>query len=987
MASQRERDQGKPVGDADGGATATVAPAADLSLAVSIASLSDAERRFVLAIDNVGDGVWDVDYTTGKVWYSPRWKELLGYQANEIGDSLEDYRRLLLPEDRDVSTVALRRHLSTGEPFESEVRMRCKDGSFKWVLGRGKVVAFDNAGRPLRLIGTQTDITRRKLIEEDLHRTSERLQLATRAAGIGIWDWDVVNNVLVWDDAMFGLYGHRREDFSGTTEAWARCVHPDDRARVIDDLAANVRGERPFDTDFRVIWSDGSVHHLKAAARTFRDDAGQPVRMVGVNYDVTERKRIEHEIRALNLDLEERVAARTAALGEAVQTLRDNEECVRQAKEAAEAANRAKSSFLANMSHEIRTPMNAVLGLSYLALRTGLDANQRGYIERIQEGAQSLLGVLNDVLDFSKIEAGQLAFEAVPFQLDPLVSGVLAVVSLKAEEKGLELLIEIGKNTPTALVGDPLRLRQVLLNLITNAIKFTERGEVVLAVEVRRLPAAARENVTLGFSVRDTGIGIDPGAQAKLFQAFVQADGSTTRRFGGSGLGLAISRQLVQMMKGEISVTSTPGVGSTFRFTAEFGVQQRTDGPPAPQRHETPPLLRALVVDDNATACEILVRYLEDMGVSADALSSGDEALAVLNQQAEPSFRPYDLVLLDWRMPGRDGLTTAAAIHARRSLQEMPSIIMVSAYSLEQIREQATAAGVSAFLVKPVSRSALFDAIMNSTGRKTQMGEADLPAPAITGTLLAGTRILVVEDNDINQLVAREMLESWGAAVDTVHDGRMAVEKVAAQSGGYDAILMDLQMPVMDGYEASRRIRAESQRRIPIIAMTADAFESERRQCLEAGMDDHVAKPVEPDHLLSVLSRWILGHAPPPHAARSEAAGPPLFDLPKLLARLNGNRPLVKRLIETFVRDFAQAGAEIGESIARGDWPTAQFKAHALRGVAGTLAAATLHEAAGRLDDALDANRPNRNADIAPLVAPLQALLAQAVAQARNIVV
>jgi two-component system sensor histidine kinase/response regulator len=985
MANQGERDHGKPAGDADSGATATAAPAAELNLPAGIASLSDPERRFVLAIDNVGDGVWDVDYTTGKVWYSPRWKELLGYQANEIGDSLEDFRRLLAPEDREVPTTALQRHLRTGEPFEMEVRVRCKDGTFKWVLGRGKVVSSDNHGRPRRLIGTQTDITRRKLIEEDLHRTSERLQLATRAAGIGIWDWDVVNNVLVWDDAMFGLYGHRREDFPGTTEAWARCVHPEDRTRVIDDLAANVRGERPFDTDFRVIWSDGSVHHLKAAAQTFRDDAGRPVRMVGANYDITERKRIEHEIRALNLDLEERVAARTAALGEAVQTLRDNEECVRQAKEAAEAANRAKSSFLANMSHEIRTPMNAVLGLSYLALRTGLDANQRGYIEKIQEGAQSLLGVLNDVLDFSKIEAGQLAFEAVPFQLDPLVSGVLAVVSLKAEEKGLELLIEIDKNTPTALVGDPLRLRQVLLNLVTNAIKFTERGEVVLAVEVEGLPAAAGENVTLGFSVRDTGIGIDPGAQAKLFQAFVQADGSTTRRYGGSGLGLAISRQLVQMMKGELSVTSTPGVGSTFRFTAEFGVQERVDRPPVPRQREAPSFLRALVVDDNATACEILVRYLEDMGIGADAVSSGDEALAALDKQADPSFRRYDLVLLDWRMPGRDGLATAAGIHAQRSLQEMPSIIMVSAYNLEQIREQAIVAGVSALLIKPVSRSALFDAIMNSTGRKTETGETDLPAPAITERLLAGTRILVVEDNDINQLVAREMLESWGAAVDTVHDGRMAVERVAAQSGGYDAILMDLQMPVMDGYEASRRIRADNQRRIPIIAMTADAFESERQQCLEAGMDDHVAKPVEPNHLLSVLSRWMLGHAP--RAARSEAAGPPVFDLPKLLARLNGNRPLVRRLIETFVRDFAQTGAEIGASIARGDLPTAQFKAHALRGVAGTLAAATLCEAAGRLDDALDANRPNRNADIAPLVAPLEAVLAQAVAQARNIVV
>ena len=1081
------------------------------------------ESRVRAAFDRAGDGVWDWDVASNKVQYSTRWKALLGYSDDEIGDTLDEYRRLTLPEDRELAAQSLRRHLETGAPFETEVRMRCKDGSVKWVLGRGAVVAQDQQGRPLRVIGTQTDITARKRAEEELRRTSERLELATRAAGIGTWDWDVVNDKLVWDDAMYSVYGTPREGFKGAYQSWANALAPEDFARTTEELQAALRGEREFNTEFRVIWPDKSVHFIKAAAQTFFDAAGKPLRMVGVNYDttasktteqrlrwseerlrllldstgegifgvdldgnctfsnaasllllgydlahellgqdmhqliahsyadgrpfakdqcpivqalisatsasadddvfwrrddsrfpvhywsypmfregkcvgavvtfvdITERKRAENEIRALNSDLERRVEARTAALAEAVQTLRDNEERLRQAHEAAEAANRAKSSFLANMSHEIRTPMNAVLGLSYLALRTDLNLTQRNYLQKIQEGAQSLLGVLNDVLDFSKIEAGHLTIEAVPFQLDPVIDSVLSMVSLRAEEKGLELAVAIGKDVPTALVGDPLRLRQVLMNLVTNAVKFTERGEVVLTVAVVGRPRGGVGPVALRFSVRDSGIGLSADEQAKLFQAFTQADGSTTRRFGGSGLGLAISKQLVQMMNGEIGVDSAPGAGSTFHFTAEFGVQERGQalrpGKAGLAAGEAP--RRTLVVDDNQAAREILGNYLRDFGLLVDAVASGEAALEQLRTRRQAEQPGYDVILLDWRMPGQDGLETAEQIRTEFATFGLPTIIMVTAYGLEEIRQKALAVGIAGFLIKPVSRSSLFDAIVAGIGLPAD--DKRPVAPVVVASRnpvepLGGTRVLLVEDNDINQLVAQDMLRGWGVDVQVASDGQIALEMVAAAPAPYDAVLMDLQMPNMDGYEATRRIRANPAfAHLPIIAMTADAFEAERQLCLDVGMDDHVAKPVDASHLLSVLARWVGARRVSRSAGTSGAAtgSAPAesrsFDVPAMLSRLNGNRALVKRLLQLFVRDFASASSEISAAINSDDQSIVRFKVHTLKGVAGNLSAAALRAAAEALETSLaDPDRARAPALIAPLTQALQEALAEA---------
>jgi two-component system sensor histidine kinase/response regulator len=1067
------------------------------------------------ALDSVGDGSWELDLATNRVRYSPRWKATLGYDEDEIGDTLDDFRRLVLPEDRQITTEALRRHVETGAPFEPEVRMRCKDGSIKWILGRGRIIAWTQEGRPLRIIGTQTDITRRKLAEEDLRRTSERLALAARAAAIGIWDWDVAANRFVWDDTMYSLYGRARVGEGIDLAAWSRLVLPADLPAVEAGLAAAMRGARDAGAEFRVVWPDGSIHHLQAAWRTFFDPGGKPVRLVGINRDITEqrraeeqlrlseglarqlikhtpaavamfdtqmrylqasdrwlsdyklgerdvvgrshydvfpdiperwkevhrrvlagavercdedpfpradgttewlqwevrpwfeadakvggvimftqviseRKRIEDEIRALNADLEQRVEARTAALGEAVRTLRENEERLRQAQEAAEAANRAKSSFLANISHEIRTPMNAVLGLSYLALRTDLDDTQRNYLEKIQDGAQGLLGLLNDVLDFSKIEAGHLALEAVPFQLERVVDGAVSVASLRAEEKGLELVVTYGKDAPAALVGDPLRLGQVLTNLLTNAVKFTERGEVELSISLADAPRARSGKVALRFAVRDTGIGLAEAARVKLFQAFTQADGSTTRRFGGSGLGLAISKQLVQMMSGEIGVESVPGVGSTFFFTVELEAQDGrglsdVDGPvplaavdrPASERPS-----RALVVDDNECARELLGDYLREMGMTVDAVESGEVALERLRAHRARSSRAYDVLLLDWRMPGKDGLAVATEIRRDLAPQSLPTIIMVTAYGLEEIRAQARSAGVTGFLVKPVTRSALHDAIMTGLGAAAPPPRA--AGRATTGPApLAGTRVLLVEDNEVNQLVARDLIGSWGASVVVAGDGQQALVALASAAVPFDAVLMDLQMPNMDGYEATRRIRfLSAHAHLPVIAMTADAFEAERQQCLAAGMDDHVSKPIDAKRLLAVLARWVNAPRSPAGPVASAAGKPTIFDVGDVLARVNGNRKLVRRLFELFVRDFGQIASQLEEMLASGDRTAARRKLHELKGVAGNMGAGALRAEIERVEPALESAASEQ---VAALVAPLNLILVAAVSEARTI--
>ena len=682
--------------------------------------------------------------------------------------------------------------------------------------------------------------------------------------------------------------------------------------------------------------------------------AGSFVTLVGTVFFLLHLRRSRAEVRGLADTLEQRVRERTEQL--------------EHAQRAAEAATQAKSEFLANMSHEIRTPMNAILGMSYLALKSGLNGRQRNYVEKVHGAAESLLRIINDILDFSKIEAGKLEIETIPFHLGDVFEQLANLVGMRAEEKGLELLFSLPPDLPTALVGDPSRLGQILLNLGNNAVKFTERGDVTVAVS---LVAREPEHATLRFDVRDTGIGMTPQACEQLFQPFTQADASTSRRYGGTGLGLAICRHLVQCMGGTIGVESTLGHGSSFHFTLPFGLQPGAH--PAPETGELRGA-RALVVDDHPVARELLHALLESMGLQAETAAGGVAALAAV-ARADADDRPFKLLLLDWRMPGMDGIECLARLAGRAGRHAAPTVLMVTAFSRDQAERQLQARQlqVAALLHKPVTPSTLLDACLVALGRPavhSRRSERRQELLQARQAGLAGARLLLVEDNAINQELACDLLQRAGIVVDVAADGQQAL--AALERARFDAVLMDCQMPVMDGYEATRALRLRAELRdLPVIAMTANAMAGDREKVLAAGMNDHVAKPIDVDELFATLARWVRPRAAPTVDQASASAPPPGLDTRAGLAAVRGNEALYRRLLAKFRQREADFEARLRDARSHGDAEAAIRCAHDLKSVAGTLGMPALQRAAEALEAALVAvhEQGASEAAIEPLVA------------------
>jgi two-component system sensor histidine kinase/response regulator len=759
------------------------------------AALRDSEARWQFAVDSAGDGIWDWNVSSGKVFYSRQCKANLGYAEDELGDSMKDWTDTVHPADLPATWQGIQDHLQgKTSDFVAEQRMRSRLGSWRWILVRGKVIERDAGNRAVRVIATQTDITARKLAEEELKRSYEALRQAAEAL------------------------------------------------------------------------------------RTARDEA--------------------------------------------------------------EAAERAKGDFLAAMSHEIRTPMNTVIGMTRLALSTELTVRQRNYLEKIDSSARSLLSIINDVLDFSKIEAGGLTLEDTEFHLDTVLDSVSNVTAMKAEEKGLEIIYAVAGEVPRNLRGDPLRLGQVLINLLSNAVKFTPSGEVLLTVSTQAQHPA---RVTLQFSVKDTGIGLEPGQISGLFRAFTQLGPHISRTYGGTGLGLAISRQLVELMGGRIWAEGEPGRGSTFHFTVDVALSRENhDAATSAQRRQMAGR-RVLIADDNLHSREVLADMLRGFGLQPTAVHSGTEALTELKAAARAN-RHYELALLDWRMPGLDGIDTVQRLRADRELAAVPAVLMVTAFGPEDLLQSAEQLSLAAVLIKPPTHSVMFN-VLNKIFSDAKPAELEpwraggtapgrgLRIPPEAAQKLANRSVLVVDDNALNREVATDLLLAVNMKVDNAADGLEAVRKVSERH--YDVVLMDVHMAGMDGLSAARQIRARPGfARLPIIAVTAQVIVKERAATLAAGMNAHLSKPIDEAVLYATLMDVL-----------ATGGG---FSLTRL-----GNDPVrLQRLLGDFLNDTRDAPRTLRDHVNAGELQQAAALVHFIRGAAFYMEAAALCECAGRFEEA-----------------------------------
>lgn len=845
---------------------------------------------------------------------------MLGLHREDLLSNFNIIAERIFDEERPEVIRALEGMSDDKLSWIREFRYRHPNGGIRWMeAGASGHYADDGA---IIWNGYVMDVTERKSIEEELAVSEAHFKALFDGATIGIVNVDIKGLILDCNDQFCEDMGLSRNELRSTPifdvlSAQDKEVAKAQFKELVEGKVDHYRGERSF------IRPSGEHLWMTVNVSSLLDSQNQFESAVVSMVDMTELKLLSEQLLV--------------------------------AKEEADAASKAKGDFLANMSHEIRTPMNAIIGMSQLCLQTDLDKKQKNYLEKIERASQSLLSIINDILDFSKIEAGKLDIENVPFQLDTMLEDLSDIFSERAAQKQIELLFAVAPNVPRYLLGDPLRLGQVLINLMNNAIKFTERGEVLLSLS---LVEQQNDDVILRCSVRDSGIGLTHEQQAKLFKSFTQADTSTTRKYGGTGLGLAICKQLVELMGGSIGVESQQGHGSTFFFTVKLRISsgqklivgQELEGMPV------------LVADDNATARDIMRTTLESMGFQVDTVRSGDEAVMRCSQQ------DYAVALIDWKMPHLDGLETAKQILQRA--KKAPRILMVSAHANQDFLTQIEQLGLAGYISKPISASRLLDGIMNALGRAGFLPvrrHQDSIAPELL-LPLKGKRILLVEDNEMNLEVATEFLEQVGIILSIATNGQIALDKLAQQS--FDLVLMDCQMPVMDGYQATKALRQRPElAQLPVIAMTANAMAGDKEMCLRAGMNDHIAKPIEVNLLYQTLLKY-LGAPLPPQELINDSPKPvnidvdsvvkwpehPELDIDRGLQLVQNSTRLYQRIFDRFVTSQRNVVEQINKAVASNKREDAVRMAHTLKGLAGNLSSTTLAELARQLELHLSEN-------------------------------
>jgi PAS domain S-box-containing protein len=883
-------------------------------------------RAFLQSVtESIGEGLYALDERGRCTFLNAEAERLLGWSFEEMrGRCLHDVVHFQDAAGAPICACdcAIMMTLRDGS------KVRTEDQVFTHRDGRifpvsTVAVRLERAGNPAGAVVVFQDITERRRVLQELQESEQRLSFALRASSTGLWDVDPIHDRVFYSDTWFRMLGYEPSAGEHNGATFFSLLHPEDLPAYGETMRRHESGATAtVEVEFRMRRADGEWAWIRSIGKIIaRDAAGKPTRLIGVHIDATAAHRAQAELAA--------------------------------AKDAAVRANQAKSEFLATMSHEIRTPMNAIIGLSHLFARTPMNARQHDYLAKIQNASQALLGVINDILDFSKIEAGKLTLEAVEFELDKAVDDVVDVISPKAAEKGLALVVERAPGAPGHFVGDPLRLSQILTNLLSNAVKFTCRGEVRVTLGGEPLPDG---RFRLVVSVADNGIGMSEAQMALLFRPFAQADASTSRRFGGTGLGLAICRQIVGLMDGDITVSSVEGAGATFTFRLPLKVGAAAQL--AERERQALAGRRALLVEDSKSSRHMLRAALADWGVEAAEAATGLEAL-----QRVAEGPAFDLVLIDWKLPDIDGVEVLARL---RAAGPAPAALMLTAYGGRALAEALSlrfAAAAPGVLEKPYSPRQLKQRVLAALGEE---GAASAePDRRASDVLLPDARILLVEDNSVNQQVATELLEALGVEVTLAASGDEALEILAQRR--FDLILMDVQMPGRDGLETTDVIRNEfGDARTPIVAMTANAMAGDRERCLEAGMNDHIAKPIDPDKLALTLARWLSGRLQAP-ARRMETAPRETgrlsgVDVEAALRNLGGNAELFEQLLDIFVDEHREAAGRLAQAAAEGAWKRVNALAHALKGAASTLGALDVAEIARGVEQAAREPAPDAEA-------------------------